>query len=116
MQTVLTINTGPAAVVSSLKRTSSGQTLPAGILLIPGFAAGILIAFRRRTAFRRGWLQAALIILVLAGSGWLEGCGSSKSNNVNNGVAASGTTTIVVTGSGSTGSVSSSVALTLTIN
>jgi hypothetical protein len=111
----ITINTTAATVVGTLHTHDSKLRL-AG-LLIPGAIAGLLLLFARKRIARVSavWSLCALLALGIGATLGLTSCGGSSGNTT----AAAGTTTITISGSGTTpsgsGVVTASVPLTVTI-
>jgi hypothetical protein len=113
-QGTITINTAAGTIVGALPSRSSSVSL-AG-LLIPGVAFGLVFLLAQRRAVRSIGLGRAWILLML-GLGMLSliCCGGARSSMI----AAPGTITISITGSGTTpsgsGSVTASAPLTVII-
>jgi hypothetical protein len=113
-QGTVTITASSATVVGAARGNNSISR--AATLLVPGALAGLLIAFARKRAGRPGSVWGAVALLALgAGTFVIASCGG----NSNSLTAAPGTTTVMITGAGtsSTGNaaVTSSVPLTVTI-
>jgi len=115
-QGTITISASGSTVVGSVRGNGSMSRAATAGLLAPGAIAGLLIAFsRRRAATRRGIWGAVVLVALAAGMLGISSCGSSP-NSLN---AAPGTSTVMITGSGTTisgnGTVSASVPLSVTI-
>jgi hypothetical protein len=106
-QGTVTILASSATVVGSL---SSGNSISAAAFLLPGALSGLLIAFNRKRLTRHNGVWRVVVLLTL-GMGMLvvSSCGGSSKM----GTAAPGTTTVTITGSGT--SVSGDTPVTATI-
>jgi hypothetical protein len=115
-QGTVTITASGAPVIGAVHGEDSAIRA-ASFFLIPGALAGLLVAFsRRRVARVRGMLWGIITFLVLGISmAGIASCGGS-SNMIN---AAKGTSTIMITGTGTTasgvGTVTATVPLQVTI-
>jgi len=118
-QGTLTINTvGGETVVGAIAPTSS-PVERASLLLLPATIAGLLVSFRRRQLAKySACRQICLIIALAIGALGLSSCGSSSKSSTG-AIAAPGTANVVITGVGTTadgtGSVSSSMTLSVTV-
>jgi hypothetical protein len=106
-QGTVTISASSATVVGSL---SSGNSMSTAAFLLPGALSGLLIAFNRKRLARHNSAWRVVVLLTL-GMGMLvvSSCGGSSRM----GAAAPGTTTVMITGSGT--SVSGDTPVTATI-
>ena len=114
-QGTITITAGGGTVVGS-KAGGSDPTSRATILLIPGFFTGLLIVGARKRVFKHSSIWGVVVLLAL-GAGMLLtiSCGGSSKSMA----TTPGTMTVMITGSGTSvsgsGTVTSSAALTVTI-
>jgi hypothetical protein len=114
IQGTLTINTlGGETVVGAL-RPGASMTERASMLLVPAGLAGLLLMCTRRRAARRHgiWHVCILAVLAVASIG-LTSCGGASSKAA---TATPGTSSVVITGIGTTPDGSGTVAASMSLN